>query len=217
MILLLCAVLMLLVACRPKGILTSRKMRNILYELHRADAILQVAGYAYGHDEDVAKYYQEVLDKNGITKAQFDSSLVWYTDHPQIFNKIYPKVLARCEKEDAYWVEKEHAEQAAQEQPQRELKPLEELYFETSHGVKIDLLPPAPPDTAALLLPVTREHADSVKLSDVSDQLSDVSDQTSDVSRQLKTESKPDKSVKLTPDTTKKIKKGIYKSVVKPD
>jgi hypothetical protein len=45
----------------------------------------------------VAAYYKNVLNKHGITQAQFDSSLVWYTDNPQIFNKIYPKVIERLD------------------------------------------------------------------------------------------------------------------------
>ena len=32
-----------------------------------------------------------------MTQSQFDSSLVWFTDNPQIFNKIYPKVVSRLQ------------------------------------------------------------------------------------------------------------------------
>ena len=90
---LLCVV----VGCRPRGILSNREMREVLYDLHRADGAIQVAGYNYSHDQEVIGYYKNVLDKHGITQAQFDSSLVWYTDNPQIFNKIYPKVMERLE------------------------------------------------------------------------------------------------------------------------
>jgi hypothetical protein len=85
------------VGCRPKGVLSNKKMRDVLYDLHRADAAIQVAGYNYAHDQEVAAYYKNVLDKHGITQAEFDSSLVWYTDNPQIFNKIYPKVIERLD------------------------------------------------------------------------------------------------------------------------
>lgn len=79
-------------------------MRAVLHDLHRADAVLQVAGYNYGNDEALAKYYQTVLDKHGVTQAQFDSSLVWYTDHPQRFDKIYPRVVASLEQERDQWL-----------------------------------------------------------------------------------------------------------------
>ena len=90
-------VLLAIVGCRPRGVLSNREMRDVLYDLHRVDGAIQVAGYNYSHDQEVAGYYKNVLDKHGITQAEFDSSLVWFTDNPQIFNKIYPKVIARLE------------------------------------------------------------------------------------------------------------------------
>ena len=83
------SILLAVVGCRPRGVLSNREMRDVLYDLHRADGALQVAGYNYSHDQEVAGYYKNVLDKHGITQTQFDSSLVWYTNNPQIFNKIY--------------------------------------------------------------------------------------------------------------------------------
>ena len=85
------------VGCRPRGVLSNREMRDVLYDLHRADGAIEVAGYTYRQSAEVSGFYKNVLDNHGITQAQFDSSLVWYTDNPQIFNKIYPKVLERLE------------------------------------------------------------------------------------------------------------------------
>ena len=96
-LLIISCILLAIVGCRPRGVLSNREMRNVLYDLHRADGAIQVAGYNYSHDQELAGYYKNVLDKHGITQAQFDSSLVWFTDNPQIFNKIYPKVLERLE------------------------------------------------------------------------------------------------------------------------
>lgn len=89
----------LLVGCRPKGILHSWEMRDIMVDLHKTDALLQVSGLQFGHNDVADIYYAEVLEKHGVTQAQFDSSLVWYTAHPQLFDKIYPKVLAKLEAE----------------------------------------------------------------------------------------------------------------------
>lgn len=79
-------------------------MQSVLHDMHYTEAVLQVAGYNYGHDEAVAKYYQQVLDKHGITQAQFDSSIVWYTDNPQRFDKIYPRVVKDLENERDQWL-----------------------------------------------------------------------------------------------------------------
>ena len=94
-----------MVGCRPDDVLSNREMRDLLYDLHRMDGALQTAGYNYGHNEEVAAYYQSVLDKHGVTQAQFDSSLVWFTDNPQIFNKIYPNVVARLQADMDYEIE----------------------------------------------------------------------------------------------------------------
>jgi hypothetical protein len=93
------SLLFILSGCRPKGILHSWEMRDIMVDLHKTDALLQVSGLQYGHDEAANSYYAAVLEQHGVTQAQFDSSLVWYTAHPQLFDKIYPKVLAQLEKE----------------------------------------------------------------------------------------------------------------------
>lgn len=114
-ILVLCTLSLLAVSvtgCRPKGILSSREMRKVLVDLHKTDGMLQVNG---GRSTDYSEkdvYYAQVLEKHGITQAQFDSSLVWYTAHPQFFNKIYPKVLKDLEKEEEAFNEL-HAEELA--------------------------------------------------------------------------------------------------------
>ena len=158
-ILLLCAIVFL-GACRPKGILTSRQMRSVLYDLHRAEAIIQVSNLAFGHDEEVAKYYQVVLDKHGISQAEFDSSLVWYTNHPQLFNKIYPKILMRCMDETNSWVTYEQELVSAETAtPVRELTPLEDVFRTTQKGWDSQLLTGKSDsvviaDTTALPLPI---------------------------------------------------------------
>lgn len=101
---LLYALCVVFTSCRPKGVLSAREMQSVLHDMHYTEAVLQVAGYNYGHDEAVAKYYQQVLDKHGITQAQFDSSIVWYTDHPQRFDKIYPRVVKDLEAERDQWI-----------------------------------------------------------------------------------------------------------------
>ena len=102
-VLCLLSLLLCLTGCRPKGILHSWEMRKVLVDLHKTDALLQINGLYNASTEDKAIYYAQVLEKHGITQAEFDSSLVWYTAHPQLFDKIYPKVLAELkEEEDAF-------------------------------------------------------------------------------------------------------------------
>ena len=116
-ILLLALVLSSSCTIRPKGIMSSRKMERVLLDLHKTDGAMQVAGLSYGHDPELSAYYLGVLDKHGVTQAQFDSSLVWYTDHPQLFDKIYPRVIARLEKERDALIEAQGDLAGAKSQP----------------------------------------------------------------------------------------------------
>jgi hypothetical protein len=88
-------IVLLLVACegRPKGVLNQNEMTSILTDLHKLDGCLYEKGYQFGHFPDKAPYYNFVLKKHGITQAEFDSSLVWYTKNPKKFEKIYTDVL----------------------------------------------------------------------------------------------------------------------------
>ena len=135
---------MAIVGCRPRGILSNREMRDVLYDLHRADGAIQVAGYNYSHDQELAGYYKNVLDKHGITQAEFDSSLVWFTDNPQIFNKIYPKVIERLEADfkveeqirDANREKKLASKKGIVSSPERQLRDIEEVKKELRNGLE---------------------------------------------------------------------------------
>ena len=135
--------LVLFSGCRPKGILHSWEMRDILVDLHKTDAMLQVAGLQFGHNDVADLYYAQVLEKHGVTQAEFDSSLVWYTAHPQLFDKIYPKVLAQLDAEREAF-EAAHAEDLNYRPTLYALKPkkkpaltqhqLDSMLWVTQHG-----------------------------------------------------------------------------------
>lgn len=84
---------------RPRSVLSPKEMTNVLYDLHSAEGVLQAAGYNMGKDEELNAYYETILMNHNITQAQFDSSLVWYTDNPKQFRIVYNKVVQRL-KED---------------------------------------------------------------------------------------------------------------------
>ena len=109
-ILVIFSLLFCLTGCRPKGILHSWEMRRVLVDLHKTDALLQVSGLYNMSTEDKALYYAQVLEKHGVTQAEFDSSLVWYTAHPQLFDKIYPKVMKDLKAEEDAFIALHEAE-----------------------------------------------------------------------------------------------------------
>ena len=99
-ILALCSLFLILAGCRPKGILHSRQMRKIIIDLHKTDALRYEKRVSNYERKTKAAYYAQVLEQHGVTQAEFDSSLVWYTAHPALFDKIYPKVLKELKDEE---------------------------------------------------------------------------------------------------------------------
>jgi len=94
---LICGLAFLLVACNnhPKGVLNQSEMTEVLTDLHKLDGSLSTRGYGSIQDTVNAYYYNSVLEKHNVTKAEFDSSLVWYTKNPKKFEKIYTDVFLR--------------------------------------------------------------------------------------------------------------------------
>ena len=89
-------IILLFAACaRPKGVLSQNDMVNVLTDLHKLDGSLTAKGLMYNEADKRNEYYASVLKKYGITKAEFDSSLVWYSKNPKSFDRIYDKVIVQ--------------------------------------------------------------------------------------------------------------------------
>ena len=96
--------LLVLSSCSGKKeyIISERKMAPVLVDIHIADEI-STSGYSLDPDIvlDSAKTYGWVFRKHGITKAEFDSSMAYYSEKPDVLNKIYNRVMASISKMDA--------------------------------------------------------------------------------------------------------------------
>ena len=98
-LLFLCFLLCLCAGCRPHYVIPPQQMEDLLVDLHRTDGIISVVSLQCDKDSLQEACYQYVLDKHGFTQERFDSSLVWYTSNPLIFDKVYPRVLERLKAE----------------------------------------------------------------------------------------------------------------------
>lgn len=144
---------------RPRTVLSNRKMVALLTDMHYTEGVIQAAGFNYGHDEAVNGYYAAVLEKHGVTQAEFDSSLVWYTAHPQFFQRVYPKVMRNLQ--HRYDTETERltqldeelkqaladslARQAKDAAFQKKTLTFQEMENEVLHGLSAELYHPLPP------------------------------------------------------------------------
>ena len=90
-------IVLLLAACdnRPKGVLSQSEMVDILTDMHKLEGTLDIKGMEYADQTVKMGYYNSIMEKYGTTKAEFDSSLVWYSKNPIKFEKIYNKVVVQ--------------------------------------------------------------------------------------------------------------------------
>lgn len=77
---------------RPEGVMSQGEMRDFLTDLHRLDGTLAVR-FSGATEREKVYYYNALFQKHGITKANFDSSLVYYTRNPKTFDRIYAGVI----------------------------------------------------------------------------------------------------------------------------
>ena len=82
---------------RPENVLSPRKMEQFLYDYHLAQAIGQELPKEEKYTTQA--YIDWVYQKHGITKEEFNSSLVWYTRYPNEFAKVYKRLSNRIDDE----------------------------------------------------------------------------------------------------------------------
>ena len=81
----------------PADVIGEGRMEAILHDYHIAQGMAEAEGGNI--EEQRYLYVQKVFEKHGITEAQFDSSMVWYSGHASHLEKIYKRLDARLERE----------------------------------------------------------------------------------------------------------------------
>lgn len=88
--------LLLCSACSGKRndeVLPSAKLEAVLYDYHIAQAIVNDLPASQRFKKDL--YFDYVYSKHGVTRAQVDSSLVYYARHPKGLSEIYENLSVR--------------------------------------------------------------------------------------------------------------------------
>lgn len=76
----------------PSRYIQPDDMEDILYDYHIADGIAQLPNT---DSTSLMTYHQAVFKKYDITKAEFDSSMVYYMRHTELLHDIYQKLSDR--------------------------------------------------------------------------------------------------------------------------
>lgn len=77
----------------PKNIISEKKMRAVLYDMQLAEGLVETRHDIYQVSTEREEVYNAVFAKHRITQAEYDSSLVWYGKHMDLYVRIYRLVL----------------------------------------------------------------------------------------------------------------------------
>lgn len=93
---------------RPDIVLDEEQMIDLLVDVHRAEGLLEMQqqqGAGFGSDLDT--YQKEViaavLQKHGVSRSRYDSSLMWYAQHLKLLTRVYGHVDERLKEENEMW------------------------------------------------------------------------------------------------------------------
>ena len=93
---------------RPDIVLDEEQMIDLLVDVHRAEGLLEMQqqqGAGFGTDLDT--YQKEiiaaVLQKHGVSRSRYDSSLMWYAQHLKLLTRVYGHVDERLKEEHEMW------------------------------------------------------------------------------------------------------------------
>ena len=77
-------------------VISEDEMEDVLYDYHIVDGIIRTSSL----DSVTTKsYIESVFNKHGITRAEFDSSMIYYMRHADIMEGIYKRIYTRIENE----------------------------------------------------------------------------------------------------------------------
>lgn len=95
-------VVTLLTACqrRPDYVLSDKAMEDLLIDVHKTEAVITLNQNKYPSEDKKRTIREAVYMRHNTTQAQFDSSLVWYGNHLDVYMDIYDRVVARLESEN---------------------------------------------------------------------------------------------------------------------
>ncbi len=77
-------------------VMSQDKLEDVLFDYHMADAIVHTTNVA---SDEYDAYLSAVLEKHGITRAEYDSSMVYYMKHADKMLEIYSHLTDRMTNE----------------------------------------------------------------------------------------------------------------------
>ena len=103
--------LMFCLSCSgPQPDIQIDKFAQIVYQVHRADAIIEIANLEDKNlKNDSLSYYNGLFANLGITRREFIEEIEWYTQHPDKYLELCEKVMKIIAEEERKAEEEELA------------------------------------------------------------------------------------------------------------
>lgn len=91
----------LLVGCSkaPSHVISEGDMADLMVDLYKAESIIEDNVNTYRDDSLKMTVRQSVMMKHGITQAQLDTSLIWYSHNLDVYKEVYKDIIAQLEDE----------------------------------------------------------------------------------------------------------------------
>lgn len=92
---------------RPECVLDEPQLIDVLVDVHRAEGFLDVQEKQIQNpsaEEDFQReIIQSVLASHGVTRQQYDSTMMWYAQHLKLLTRVYGHVDERLTEEHERW------------------------------------------------------------------------------------------------------------------
>lgn len=95
------SLILLSVACSkaPDYVIKESDMADLMADMYKAEAMVEDKNTTFNNDSMRMMARQSVLKKHNITQEKFDTSLIWYAHHLEVYNKVYDDVIEQLDNE----------------------------------------------------------------------------------------------------------------------
>ena len=81
----------------PPNVLSKEKMTEVITDIHLAEAEASIRTFPDSTSKEKLSF-QKIFQKHSVTKKQYDESLQFYMEHPEILDTVYDNVLNELSK-----------------------------------------------------------------------------------------------------------------------
>ncbi len=102
LIYILFTITLLLASCRsqPDYVIDKERMVDLMIDVHKTEAVINLNYSSYPTDEKKRALRKAVYMRHNVSEAEFDSSMIWYGHHLDVYMEIYDEVIKRLKEED---------------------------------------------------------------------------------------------------------------------